>query len=206
MLNEFIDLEKNEVVPALKKGGTKSRTVYQAALFGDSFEFAIVTPFERFAEFDGDEAQFKALGATGSARLGEKLRKCILDADSFLITRADDLSNLMTGTTSPAMIVIARYRVAPGRMQEFESLIKTEVLPGFRKAKMALTVNHRGMGANPNDITFTPFMTKYAEMDLGSPPVRALGQETVTKLGPRVAALATNIDTVIRRRVPDLSF
>ena len=149
MLNEFIDLEKNEVVPALKKGGTKSRTVYQTAIFGNGFEFAIVTPFERFAEFDGDEAQFKALGATASARLGEKLRKCILDADSFLITRADDLSNLMVAATPPQMIVTARYRVAPGRMQEFETLIKADVLPGFRKAKMVLTVNHRGMGGEP---------------------------------------------------------
>jgi hypothetical protein len=71
---------------------------------------------------------------------------------------------------------------------------------------MGLNTNHRGMGANPNDVTFTSPMAKYAELDLGSAAVRAMGQDAVTKLGPKVSALATSIDTVVRTRVADLSF
>jgi hypothetical protein len=55
-INEFLDIEKNEVVPALKKGGEKSRALYQTTLFGDTFEFAAVTPLSKFADFDGDLA------------------------------------------------------------------------------------------------------------------------------------------------------
>jgi hypothetical protein len=206
MLDEFVDLQKNEVVPALKKGGTKTRTVYQTALFGNATEFAIVTPFDKFAEFDGESPQLKALGATANARLGEKIRKCVQSADSFLITQEVDLSNNFQTSTPPPMIVTTRIRVAPGKMQDFENLVKNEITPGFKKEKLAFVVNRRGTGANPNDISFTTPLARYAEMDLGSAAVRALGQDTVTKLGPRFNAVATIIETVVRRRVPELSF
>ena len=38
MLNEWLDLQKNEVVPALKKAGQTTRSVYVSGLFGNSFE------------------------------------------------------------------------------------------------------------------------------------------------------------------------
>jgi hypothetical protein len=34
MLNEWLDLQKNEVVPALKKARVATRTVYSSGLFG----------------------------------------------------------------------------------------------------------------------------------------------------------------------------
>jgi hypothetical protein len=71
MVDEFINIEKNEVVPALKKGGQKSRTVYRTTTFGNAFEFVVITPFQKYSEFDGDSAQLKALGAA-NARLGDK--------------------------------------------------------------------------------------------------------------------------------------
>lgn len=206
MLNEFIDLEMNEVVPALKKGGVKTRTVYSTALFGSGLEYTSVTPFDKFAEFDGESPPVKALGAAGAARLEEKLRKCIVSVNSFMSVSAPDLSNVIETSTPPRIIIATRFRVANGKMPEFENLIKTEVLPGFKAKKIPLAASHRSMGANPNDIVFITPVASYSEMDLGSAPVRALGQEAVEKLGSRVAPLATNVETIVRIRVPDLSF
>jgi hypothetical protein len=62
MLTEWIDLQKNEVVPALKKAGVKTRTVYVSGLFGPAGEYATIQPFEKYAEFDGDNPLIKALG------------------------------------------------------------------------------------------------------------------------------------------------
>ncbi len=206
MLDEFVDLQKNEVVPALKKGGMKSRTVYQTALFGNLTEFTIVAPFDKFAEFDAEGPQLRALGAAANARLGQKLRKCIESANSFLLTSQTGLSNPIPGGTPPSMIVTTRVRVASGKMPDFENLVKTEILPGFKEAKIALLVSRRGTGANPNDIGFTTPLANYAAMDLPSPFVRALGQEAAAKLGSRFNGLATIIETVARRRMPELSF
>src|ERR1017187_10751971 len=76
MLTEWVDLQKNEVVPALKKAGEKTRTVYVSGLFGSSYEYVIITPIASFAQFDGDSPILKTLGPVPAARLGEKLRKC----------------------------------------------------------------------------------------------------------------------------------
>lgn len=205
MLNEWLDLQKNEVVPAQKKGGTKTRTVYQTNV-GAGFEFLIVTPFAKFAEFDGDGAQLRALGAAAAARLGEKLRKCTDGNQNWFITELTSLGNTVPGAPTPAMIVSTRIRVAPGRMQDVQNLIKSDVLPVYQKVKVPLTVNLRGMGANPNDIVVTSPIAKYAEFDAGSPLERSLGQEGMAKLLAKFTGLVTPIETIVRTRVADLSF
>jgi hypothetical protein len=199
MLNEWLDLQKNEVVPALKKGGIKSQTVYATTLFGDGFEYSTITPFGKFAEFDDQAPVVKALGAAAAARLGEKIRKCIVSTTSYVITRQDDLSNVPDGATLDRS-------VAPGKMNDYLNLVKTEVTPAFKKAKITLVVNRRGLGTNANDLNFTTPLDKYAELDGPSPFLKALGQDALTKLGPRLASMSAGFETIVRTRQADLSF
>ena len=205
MLNEWIDLQKNEVVPALKKGGQTTRTVYQTNI-GNAFEFLIVTPFTKYAEFDGDGAQAKALGAVANARLGEKQRKCLESAANWILTQMTPLSNITAGSPPPAKIISTRIRLGPGKMDDFQNLIKSDVLPAYKKVKVDLTVSIRGFGANPNDVILTSPIGKYSDLDLQNPLVRALGQEGLAKLLPRFMGVGTPIETVVRTRVADLSF
>src|SRR5437667_2486071 len=101
MVNEWLDLQRHEVVPALKKGGTKARTVYQTNI-GPGFEFLIVTPFAKYAEFDADGAQVKALGEAAAARLAEKLRKCMDSNSNWIITELTSISNIIPTSAPPA--------------------------------------------------------------------------------------------------------
>jgi hypothetical protein len=208
MLNEWIDLQKNEVVPALKKGGVTTRTVYATGLFGNAFEYTIAQPMGKFADFDapGGGAQARALGPQANARLNEKLRRCVETTNSFLATRQDDLSN-PPATSDPAPIVgYLRIRVAPGKMQEVQALIKSDILPTYKKAKWGLTVNRRGLGANANDLSFSTPYAKYADLDTGSPILRELGPDGAAKLGAKLTPITTVIENVVRNRVADLSF
>src|SRR3974377_2180724 len=92
MLTEWIDLQKNEVIPAQKKGGLSSRTTYQTVR-GNPFEYVTVIPFDKYATFDDPNPMVKALGAEGSARLGAKLRKCIESVQTFTSNSLPELSN-----------------------------------------------------------------------------------------------------------------
>jgi hypothetical protein len=205
MLNEWLDLEKNEVIPAQKKGGLASRTTYQT-LRGNVFEYVNVTPFDKYAVFDGTSPQVKALGAEGSARLGAKLRKCEESVQVFVSSPLADLSNLPSGDI-PAIAVYTRVRVADGKMQEYLNFVKTELLPLYKKANVRFTVVQRGLGANANDLTQVRSVgDKYADFDAGSVLTRALGAEGATKLLAKSAGMATLVEQVVRRRVPDLSF
>jgi len=206
MLTEWVDLQKNEVVLALKKAGVKSRTVYSSGLFGNAYEYVILTPMEHFADFDAGNPLTKALGQATSARLGEKLRKCTVSAKSFQSTLLDSLSNPAPNNEPPQIIVTVRVRVIPGKMQDFENVIKTDVLPVYKKAKVTYTVRRRGLGTNTNDVTLSTGYAKFADMDGGNPLVRALGQEGAAKVLAKLTGVANLIDTAVRTRVADLSF
>jgi hypothetical protein len=206
MLTEWVDLQKNEVVPALKKAGIKTRTVYSSGLFGNSYEYVVVTPMEKFADFDAGNPLVKALGETASARLGEKLRKCTLSSQSFMSTRLDDFSNPSESSEPPPIITSTRLRIAPGKMPEFESIVKTDVLPVFKKAKAPYTVLRRGLGANPNDVTITTPHGNWADLDAPSPFVKALGADGAAKVLAKFTGVSTVIETVARTRAADLSF
>jgi hypothetical protein len=104
------------------------------------------------------------------------------------------------------MISSTRYRVAPGKMQDFENLVKTDVLPALQKMKSGVTISRRGMGANPNDVVATSPIANYAEFDAPSPLERALGAEGMAKLQSKAVGILTPIETLVRTRVADLSF
>src|SRR5437879_6366900 len=134
MQNEWFDLQKNELVPAQKKGGLASRTTYQT-LLGNSSEYVIVTPFNKFAEFDSEPKLASVLGAQGAQRLMAKLAKCTESRQAFVSNPMPELSNL-PDAPPPPMGIFTRRRVAAGKMQEYESFVKNEILPIYKKANI----------------------------------------------------------------------
>jgi hypothetical protein len=204
MLNEWLDLQKNEVIPALKKGGQMTRAVYATTLFGNSYEYVAITPFAKFADFDSPNPLVKALGEAGASRLQAKLRKCTESQTSYANTRLTDISNVLDAPTD--IIVTARYRIAPGKMPDFEALVKSDVLPVYKKAKVSLLVNRRGVGANPNDVTMVTGYSKMAGLDGGPFLTQQLGADGAAKLNAKFTGIRTLIEVAVRRRVADLSF
>ena len=204
MVTDWVDLQKNEVVPALKKAGVKTRTVYVSGLFGNSFEYLTAQPFENFSDFDGANPLVKALDAPGAARLQAKLAKCIVSSNSFMSTRVDEISNEVD--PPPTVLVSVRYRVTPGKINDFQNVVKSDILPVYKKAKVNLTVNHRGPGANPADVTVVTGYPKYANLNGGPFLTQQLGAAEAGKIQAKLAAVATVVEVVVRARVPDLSF
>jgi hypothetical protein len=204
MMNEWIDLQKNEVIPALKKAGVKTRTTYRT-VFGNNYEFILITPLDKFAQLDGQGPFARALGAEGAARLTAKLSKCTESRQVFIANAQPELSNGPAGEL-PTMGVFTRRRVASGKMQEYENFIKSEVLPIYKKADARYTVSRRGLGANSNDMVSITWIDKAADLDAGSLVVRTLGPEGTAKLVAKGAGFATLMETVVRRRAPELSF
>jgi hypothetical protein len=207
MLNEWIDLQKNEVIPAQKKAGVKQRTVLQTSV-GTSFEYTILTPFPNWDAADGPGALNRALGPDGAARLNAKIRKCIDFQRTYMSNRVNDLT--IDGGAAPVSRITVR-RALPGKQQEYLEFIKTDLLPGYKKAKAdgkiaGYSAWTRGVGAPAGEIALNIDYNKFAEMDAGDPLVLALGQAAVTKLNAKRDTLSTAVQTNVRRRVTDLSF
>lgn len=207
MVTEWMALQRNEVVPALKKAGVTSRTTL-VTVVGNTFEYTTLTPFPTWAAMDGDGPLVRALGAEGAAQLNAKLRKCILTQSSYMTNRIDSLT-----IPSPTALVwrIQVRRVVPGKMREYVSFYRNEVLPGLRKAKASgklagSTIAIRGVGAATGEFSTVTFYDKFADIEGGDPLALALGAEAAQAINAKGTQLATNVQVTVRRRLADLSF
>ena len=206
MINEWLDLQKNSVVPELKKAAVKTRTVYSSGIFGSAFEYFIIQPMMKFAEFDAPEAQAAALGSVADARMAERLRKCVVSTSSFLRTALPALSDNFTETKNPSMVGFLRLRVAPGKMEEYETLFKSEVLPALKKVNSGIMAASRRLGTDGYDLTFETPMTKFADLDAPPPLVLAAGPEGAARLAAKFNGIATVVENTVLIRQADLSF
>ena len=190
MLNEWLDLQKNEVMPAQKKGGVTTRTVLQTVI-GNSFEYAIIVPFPVFAALDGENPQQKALGAEAAARLAAKVRKCVDTQRTYLLNRRDELA--IAQGAAPAARTTVR-RAAPGKQAEYLNYLKSDVLPAMKKAKetgkiAGYNVSTRGVGAQAGEITTTTYYNKFADLDAGNPAVAVVGQAAAAAMTAKAAEI-----------------
>jgi hypothetical protein len=80
-------------------------------------------------------------------------------------------------------------------------------MPVYAKAKAAgYSVSRRGPGANTRDRTLVIYADKVAAMEAGTVPTQMLGQEAAAKLIAKGAGLASIVEVVVRRRMPDVSY
>lgn len=208
MVTEWENLQRNEVIPALKKGGQASRTVLRT-MVGNGYEYTLLSPFPLWAAMDGEPAMTRGLGAAGAQALNAKLRRCILQQSSYMVTRNDSLS-IAAGDATVWRTTVRRF--LPGKRAEYETLAKAELLPALRKAKemgkmAGFIYAARGAGAAANEFSETEVFMKFADLDGGNILGQAMGgNQAANALNAKRTALTTTVQTVVRRRVADLSF
>src|SRR6185436_3758385 len=125
MVVEFQNFMKNTTNPALKKGGVKWREVWQSTgAAGDAFEYVLVTPVAKFADFDSPGALEKGLGAQGMTAWQTKAGSLVNSVRRFIIRTRPDLSFAAQRTGAPKLAVITFVHVAPNRNDEYENFVK----------------------------------------------------------------------------------
>jgi len=206
-VSQWVQLEKDEVLPALKKAGVQHQTIYET-VFGDAPEYTIVRPFAGFEEFDGPDPLVRALGAAGATRLTEKLRGCIESMHRSRENRQEEF--FLDPGTAPIQYA-SKYRALPGKSQAYMEFFRAEMMPVMRKAKengtsAGLDVTVSAHGGEWGLITLNMYYTTFAPLD-GEPPVaKTLGPEGTRALLAKGAGLITPLEWVVRKRVPELSY
>jgi hypothetical protein len=206
-LDEWLALQTNEVVPALKAAGVAERVVYQQ-LIGDMTSFVSVRPLPSFAEFDGEGLLQKALGVGKAADLTARLRDCTISIHRRIENRQDEF-NLDPGDAEA--LFYSRYRAMPGRSRDYMNFVREEMFPVMRQAQdegtfAGLSVTVSGQGGEAGLITLNMHYDDFVELD-GPPPIaKTLGPEGTQEFLRKGAGLITPIEQLILRRIDALSF
>jgi hypothetical protein len=93
-VGDYLDLMKNEILPAVKKGGVTSYSFASRRFGAPSTEFISVAGFNSWADFDGEYAAEKGLGKEGYKALVAKVRMLIVQSQFDLYRFEPDLSYL----------------------------------------------------------------------------------------------------------------
>jgi hypothetical protein len=207
MVTEWVDLEKNEVIPALKKAGVPMRAVLQART-GNVNDYVIITRFPKWADWDEPGALARALGEAGAARLMAKLRKCVEWASVAIMNVQSD-HTIPWGDARISRTV--ERRIIPGKMDSYLAYHKATVLPAMQKMKEAgriagASLAIYGPGGPSGGFLATTFYNSFADLDAGNPFIPVIGQDAWQKMADMDRQHFTSQRVDIRVYRPDLSF
>jgi hypothetical protein len=206
LVDQWLEFQKSETIPMLKKSGLKSRDAWTTATFGDGFTYAFVTPIESFAQYDGEARPVRALGADGARTYGEKNRRFVESTRTFAIQTRPDLSVDVKMTGPPKLALLSDIQVVAGKIPDYEAFVKSDVVPVMRKARAGYAVSQRIFGGDISQFTSLIFYDSFAEIGKGHPFQRVLGADGERQLLAKAAAFVSRVERSVMRYVPELSF
>ena len=207
MMAEFQNFMKNTTNPALKKGGLKWREVWQTTgAAGDAFEYVLVTPVAKLADFDGPGPLEKGLGAQGVSAWQTKAGSLVNSVRRFIVRTRPDLSFATQRTGAPKLAVVHSVRVAPNRNSDYENYLKNDFVPVMKQAGVTYLVSQTIFGGDGNEYVTLTMRDSFADLDKGPVLIQALGAEAAQKLVEKMPAGAVvHLERSIARFVPELS-
>ena len=207
MMVEFQNFMKNTTNPALKKGGIKWREVWQSTgAAGDAFEYVIVTPVAKLADFDGPGPLEKGLGAQGVSAWQTKAGSLVNSVRRFIVRTRPDLSFATQRTGAPKLAVVHSVHVAPNRNSDYENYLKNDFVPAMKQAGVTYLVSQTIFGGDGNEYVTLTMRDSFADLDKGPVLIQALGADAAQKLVQKMpAGTVVHLERSIARFVPDLS-
>jgi hypothetical protein len=200
-------LERNEVVPALKKAGVETRTVYRT-IVGEATEYQVRRPIAGFEIYDEPGELERALGPARAADLQARLAACIESVHVHVENRQNEF--FIDPGEAPVQFA-SKYRALPGKAGAYTVYFRNYMLPVFEKAKengtfsgLDYTVSQHG--GEWGLITLNMYYSSFAPLD-GEPPVaKTLGPEGTRELLAKGQGLIDPLEWIVRKRVAELSF
>lgn len=207
LTTEWLALQANEVVPALKKAGVTERKVYRTVL-GDTTEFISYLPFPDYGEFDGPDPLERALGKPAADRLKARLDDCLLYSSSRLENSVDEF--FIDPGDAPALFSSA-YRATPGNggtyrvflREHMQSPMQRAVDSGFIEGYQVMITDQ---GGEVGIFVLNMFYPDFDTLDQGPPAAHMMSPEESAEFFRAGAGLIGPLGQYIHRYVEEASF
>jgi hypothetical protein len=205
--SQFMDMQRDESVPMLKKAGLPWRVVWSSGVFAEGFTAVSVTPIASMAQYDQPGPAMRVLGEEGARAYNAKLREMFTESRTFLMRTRPDMSFRTDPNATPRMAVVTTVSVVPGRTADFEALIKSDVVPALKKAGVkTYSVSQTVLGGDVNEYTLLMHFDNFAAMDQPWGLEKALGQDGALALVKKFSGIIAHQERRFMRHMPEMSF
>ena len=198
--------EIKEVHALMKKDNSTRYSSVWMSLTGPR-EYAIVSYYDKWAEFDaGDDPKTKD-DAADLARLQTRLVDCASSWRRTIDVIQPDLSLPQTSAEMPKMVRVLTTLVRADKYQDYLDLIKSDVLPAAKKGGLTTYMfSETRYGAPNTQVTSVTAMDKWAELDEPFGIEKVLGKDGYKALLGKVRPLIIQSEVNEYRFQPELSY
>jgi hypothetical protein len=205
MIAEFEALEK-EANAAFKKAGMPSRQIWQVAR-GPANEYHIVTPAQKYAEFDGEAIGARAMGEAGWARWVATITKCVQSRSVHTLRSMPKLTIPPKEGQEPSLLVLTTRIHASGMGGKYGEWLEKELVPAKKKAGIRGSDVYRSVfGGNARAWIFAERVDKWADFDTPFPLRKSMGDEAYLAMMEKNRGMTASVERLVLRYRPELSF
>jgi hypothetical protein len=204
MMAEYQEFLKNETLPAFKKAGDKGWATYLAGTFGRFNTIITLRTINSLKEFDETNFLVKALGDDGVRAWSQKRARMIEGVETILLQGVPELFLPRPNPNDPPKIgIITITNVAPGRTAEYESLMKTEVMPLLKKTgNKGYAIGRVLFGGDTNEYRSMSYADSFEDVEKMGVAMQAAG---FAKVVSKFTGIVLRSERLIGRFQPDLS-
>jgi len=208
-VSQWTALQRQEVIPAQRKGGLLWRETWNAgAVGGDTYERILLTPVTDLSQFDDPGFLEKALGPQGAQELLEKNRRLITGNRAYIARIRRDLG-FGSRPPTPRVGVISTITVVASRREEFEQGLKGPIVMAMKDANVdQFFVWQIIYGGDANQYLTVLMFDNYGQLANGPPDALAWamrGDDISRILGGPNSPIA-KIERTIVQYIEDLSY
>jgi len=201
MVDEFISVQR-ELTARAKEAKVPWRSVSRTEVFGDTYRFLIATPVEKLASFDESE---KSGPDPELTTLIHRIERCVTERTSYAVRTLPRAGNPLPVEKTPDLMIVNVARIAPGREQDYLNVMTSDFLPHFDEAEMHYVTGALAFGGESGFIHVF-YVDDFADLDKGSPVMRALGSDGAQAVTAKLAGIVTSSDLWLARVIPELSY
>ena len=203
-LDEFIELQLEEINPALRNAGVPWRSAWRTAEFGNTYERLFVTPIESLAELDFGGPLARVLEPDRLNRIRDRVRRTLASRQSYAVRYRPDLSVESDDVSGLRLAWITSLQVAPGRGADWEAFLRDNV-PQFRGADVVFGVYERVFGPGASVWQIVENHASFAELDRPTILQRTFGEQA-DEVAARLSGVLLSIERTVLQYDPELSF
>ena len=203
-LDDYVELQLEEVNPTLQRAGVPWRSVWRVAEFGNSYELQLVTPMSSLAQYDTGGPLARVLQPDRRLRLVDRLRRMTVTRQRYAMRYRPDMSVEADDVGGLSLARVTTLEVAPGRTTEWEDFLRSS-LPKFSDANLVFGVYERVFGPGPTSWLIVENYSSFAQLEQPSLVARAFGEGA----GAATAGLAgvlSSIERTVLRYDAELSY
>ena len=160
----------------------------------------IASPAPNLASFDDSGSDDPAMAA-----LINRVQRSITARQSYAVRVLSEVSHPLPQDQRPDLMVVNIARVAPGREQDYMDIMTADFLPHFDEEKIHYVTGSLTFGGEGGFIHVF-YVKDFAELDKGSPVMRALGAEGAQAVMKKFSGIVTSTELWIARLIPDVSY